>query len=204
MSKKPVLKSLSKFVRSVGVCMAACIGVAAFTLCTPALAQNSDGVGQAAPIQQTELNPQSQPQPGQTPAGLQERPKQEYAENYVFVDAGKRREFLELTAELRCPKCQNQNIADSDAPIAHDMRRKTYELMQEGKDKSQVIEWMKVRYGDFVHYQPPVNAVTIWLWVLPVLFAVLMLVFFILRRKPDIEQDIESKLARADQMLKDD
>ncbi|OFA32591.1 cytochrome C biogenesis protein [Glaciecola punicea] len=135
---------------------------------------------------------------------MQERPKQEYAENYVFVDAGKRREFLELTAELRCPKCQNQNIADSDAPIAHDMRRKTYELMQEGKDKSQVIEWMKVRYGDFVHYQPPVNAVTIWLWVLPVLFAVLMLVFFILRRKPDIEQDIESKLARADQMLKDD
>lgn len=214
MGKNLVLKSLSKFVRSVrvGVCigvrmrvhMGMYIGVAAFTLCTPALAQNSDGVGQAAPIQQTELNPQSQPQPGQTPAGLQERPKQEYAENYVFVDAGKRREFLELTAELRCPKCQNQNIADSDAPIAHDMRRKTYELMQEGKDKSQVIEWMKVRYGDFVHYQPPVNAVTIWLWVLPVLFAVLMLVFFILRRKPDIEQDIESKLARADQMLKDD
>jgi cytochrome c-type biogenesis protein CcmH len=203
-SKKPVLKGLSKFVRSVGVCMRVCIGVAAFTLCTPALAQNSDDVGQAALIQQTELNPQPQSQSTQTPAGLQERPKQEYAENYVFVDAGKRREFLELTAELRCPKCQNQNIADSDAPIAHDMRRKTYELMQEGKDKSQVIEWMKVRYGDFVHYQPPVNAVTIWLWVLPVLFAVLMLVFFILRRKPDIEQDIESKLARADQMLKDD
>lgn len=202
MSKKPVLKGLSKFVRSMGVCMGACIGVAAFMLCTPALAQNSDDVGQAAPIQQTELNPQ--PQPGQTPAGLQERPKQEYAENYVFVDAGKRREFLELTAELRCPKCQNQNIADSDAPIAHDMRRKTYELMQEGKDKSQVIEWMKVRYGDFVHYQPPVNVVTIWLWVLPVLFAGSMLVFFILRRKPEIEQDIESKLARADQMLKDD
>jgi cytochrome c-type biogenesis protein CcmH len=131
-------------------------------------------------------------------------PKQEYAENYVFADTSKRKEFLELTAVLRCPKCQNQNIAASDAPIAHDMRRKTYQLMQEGKDKGEIIEWMKVRYGDFVHYQPPVTALTIWLWVLPVLFAVSMLVFFIRRRKPELEQDIEAKLARADQMLKDD
>lgn len=130
--------------------------------------------------------------------------KQQYAENYVFAETHKRREFLELTAVLRCPKCQNQNIAASDAPIAHDMRRKTYQLMQEGKEKDEIIEWMKVRYGDFVHYQPPITAVTIWLWVLPVLFAVTMLVFFIRRRKPELEQDIEAKLARADQMLKDD
>ncbi|MFT4654191.1 MAG: cytochrome c-type biogenesis protein CcmH [Patiriisocius sp.] len=130
--------------------------------------------------------------------------KQQYAENYVFAETSKRKEFLELTAVLRCPKCQNQNIAASDAPIAHDMRRKTYQLMQEGKEKDEIIEWMKVRYGDFVYYQPPITAVTIWLWVAPVLFAVTMLVFFIRRRKPELEQDIEAKLARADQMLKDD
>lgn len=131
------------------------------------------------------------------------QPKQEYAENYVFAETAKRKEFLELTAELRCPKCQNQNIADSDAPIAHDMRRKTYQLMQEGKNKEQVIDWMKERYGDFVHYQPPITIVTIWLWILPVLFALVMLIFFMRRRKPEVEQDVAAKLARAEQMLKD-
>lgn len=130
--------------------------------------------------------------------------KQEYAENYVFADPKQRKVFLNLTAELRCPKCQNQNIADSDAPIAHDMRRKVYQLMQEGKDKSEVIDWMKQRYGDFVYYQPPVNAVTIWLWLLPALFAVIMLIFFIRRRKPDVDLDVDAKIAQADKMLKDD
>lgn len=163
--------------------------VGVFILCTNAAAQNNAETTPAKPKPNVEQKSQL---------------TQEYAENYVFADAKKRKEFLELTAELRCPKCQNQNIADSDAPIAHDMRRKTYQLMQEGNDKTQVIEWMRVRYGDFVHYQPPVTVVTIWLWLLPVLFAVVMLVFFIRRRKPDLEQDVESKLARADQMLKDD
>lgn len=130
--------------------------------------------------------------------------KQEYAENYVFANPAKRKAFLELTAELRCPKCQNQNIADSDAPIAHDMRRKVYQLMQEGSDKPQVIDWMKQRYGDFVHYQPPLTAVTVWLWILPVLFAVTMLVFFIKRRKPAVEHELEKKLARAEKLLKED
>jgi len=129
---------------------------------------------------------------------------QEYAENYVFADPKQRKIFLNLTAELRCPKCQNQNIADSDAPIAHDMRRKVYQLMNEGKDESEVIEWMKQRYGDFVYYQPPVNAVTIWLWLLPVLFAATMAVFFFRRRKPQYDQDIDAKIARADKILKDD
>ncbi len=137
-----------------------------------------------------------------------QNPVQEYAENYVFADPKKRKEFLELTAELRCPKCQNQNIADSDAPIAHDMRRKTYQLMQDGADKPEVIDWMKQRYGDFVHYQPPVTPVTIWLWLMPVLFALMMLFFFIRRRKTASadeanDQELQAKLDRADKLLKD-
>jgi cytochrome c-type biogenesis protein CcmH len=128
----------------------------------------------------------------------------EYAENYAFDDHNQRKMFLKLTGELRCPKCQNQNIADSDAPIAHDMRRKVYQLMQEGNDDQQVIAWMKQRYGDFVHYQPPVNAVTVWLWVTPVLFAVIMLIVFIKRRKVVDEVDVEARLARADKLLKEE
>jgi cytochrome c-type biogenesis protein CcmH len=127
-----------------------------------------------------------------------------YAENYQFVDPSQRKTFLKLTEELRCPKCQNQNIADSDAPIAHDMRRKVYQLMQEGKGEQEVVGWMKQRYGDFVHYQPPVNAVTMWLWLTPVLFAFIMLVVFIRRRKVEDDVDIEARLARADKLLKEE
>lgn len=131
-------------------------------------------------------------------------PKQEYAENYVFADPHQRKLFLELTGELRCPKCQNQAIADSDAPISHDMRRKVYQLMQQGNDKTEVIDWMKSRYGDFVHYQPPVTFVTMWLWITPVLFAAIMLLFFVRRRKPEYDQDSEAKIAKAEKMLKED
>ncbi|WP_395344580.1 cytochrome c-type biogenesis protein CcmH [Ningiella sp. W23] len=129
--------------------------------------------------------------------------ERQYAENYVFSDPNDRKTFLKLTAELRCPKCQNQNIADSDAPIAHDMRRKVYELMQEGKGESEVVGWMKQRYGDFVHYQPPLNAVTLWLWLTPVLFALIMLMVFIKRRKAVDEIDIESRLAKAEALLEE-
>lgn len=125
-------------------------------------------------------------------------------ENYVFDDPNDRKTFLKLTAELRCPMCQNQNIADSDAMIAHDMRRKVYQLMQQGSSEQQVIDYMKERYGDFVYYQPPVTPVTIWLWALPVLFAVIMMGVFLKRRKVSPVEDVEAKLAAANKLLKDD
>lgn len=125
----------------------------------------------------------------------------DYAENYAFMDPDDRRVFLKLTKELRCPKCQNQNIADSDAMIAHDMRRKVYELMQEGSNEAQVIDFMKVRYGDFVHYQPPVTGATIWLWLVPIVFVIAMMTLFIYRRKPQQDTSMEDKLAQADEIL---
>lgn len=89
---------------------------------------------------------------------------------FYFDDPEQQKIFRELTAELRCPMCQNQNIADSNAMIALDLKRKTYDLVQQGQSKQQVIDYMKARYGDFVHYQPPVTPVTVWLWLFPVLF----------------------------------
>jgi len=129
---------------------------------------------------------------------------QKMGENYLFEDPNDRKTFLKLTAELRCPMCQNQNIADSDAMIAHDMRRKVYQLMLQGSSEQQVIDYMKERYGDFVHYQPPVTPVTIWLWALPVLFAFVMMAVFLMRRKVTPEENIEAKLAAANKLLKDD
>lgn len=89
---------------------------------------------------------------------------------FYFDDPEQQKVFRELTAELRCPMCQNQNIADSNAMIALDLKRKTYDLVQQGQSKQEVIDYMKARYGDFVHYQPPVTPVTVWLWLFPVLF----------------------------------
>jgi cytochrome c-type biogenesis protein CcmH len=93
--------------------------------------------------------------------------------------------FKELTHELRCPKCQNQNIADSNAVVAVDMRAKTLELVQQGQNKEQVLDYMKSRYGDFVHYQPPLNKFTLILWLLPALMVVGLIVLLLVRRKAD-------------------
>lgn len=98
-----------------------------------------------------------------------------------FESAEQQQLYRQLTAELRCPKCQNQNIADSNAVVAVDMRNKTLELVRQGQSHDEVIDYMKQRYGDFVHYQPPVQLSTIWLWLLPLL-AVLALGVTVLRR----------------------
>ncbi len=123
-------------------------------------------------------------------------------DNFAFDDPAQRATFLRLTEELRCPMCQNQNIADSDAMIAHDMRRKVYSLLKEGKSEQEVINFMKARYGDFVHYQPPVTAATMWLWAVPVLFAIIAIAVVVRRRKPALPDDMAAKLAKAEAMLK--
>ena len=112
--------------------------------------------------------------------------------------------FLELTKELRCPKCQNQNIADSDAMIAVDLRRKVYELLQKGYDREQVIDFMKQRYGDFVYYQPPINPMTIWLWLLPVLFIFVAVFGIVMTRKRQAPQINNEQLAKAEAILERD
>ena len=106
------------------------------------------------------------------------------AENqYQFNSAQEEQLFRELTAELRCPKCQNQNIADSDAVVAKDLRDRVLELVQEGNDKQQVVDYMIDRYGYFVHYKPPVTPLTLLLWVLPLGFVILGFVFIFLKQK---------------------
>ncbi len=75
---------------------------------------------------------------------------------------------MKLTEELRCPKCQNNSIADSNSMIATDLRQKVYELMQEGKSKKEIVDYMVARYGNFVTYDPPLTPLTVLLWVLPV------------------------------------
>jgi cytochrome c-type biogenesis protein CcmH len=86
---------------------------------------------------------------------------------YKFDDPKKEKIYHELTDELRCLVCQNQNIAGSNAELAVDMRRKTYEMVSAGQSKQQVADYMADRYGDFVLYKPPFKASTAVLWVGP-------------------------------------
>ena len=101
-------------------------------------------------------------------------------------------DYHQLTQSLRCPQCQNNNIADSNATIAVDMRGKVFELLQEGKSKNDVVDYMVVRYGNFVTYDPPMTASTLVLWIAPLLL-VLLGVVFLLRRKPKTQSAVKSQ-----------
>lgn len=91
-------------------------------------------------------------------------------DTYQFNSVEQEQQYRELTEQLRCPKCQNNSIADSNAIIAADMRTKVYELMMQGQSKQQVVDYMVARYGNFVTYEPPVTPATLILWVGPLLF----------------------------------
>lgn len=86
---------------------------------------------------------------------------------YTFASEAEEQQFRELINELRCPKCQNQTIAESDAPLALDLRERVYQMTREGHTRSEIIDFMRTRYGDFVHYKPPFNASTVILWAGP-------------------------------------
>ncbi|PTY36417.1 hypothetical protein BGP77_03720 [Saccharospirillum sp. MSK14-1] len=88
-------------------------------------------------------------------------------EQRYFDNDSLRDRYEQLIWELRCPKCQNQNIAGSNAPIASDMREKTYELLHQGYSDEQIINYMIDRYSEFVTYKPRVTAGTVWLWLIP-------------------------------------
>lgn len=85
-----------------------------------------------------------------------------------------------LSEELRCLVCQNQNIADSNAELAQDLRREIRGMIQAGKTDKEIIDFMVTRYGDFVLYRPPVKGITLLLWGGPI--ALLLLGLFALQR----------------------
>jgi cytochrome c-type biogenesis protein CcmH len=86
-----------------------------------------------------------------------------------FNSVQQEQQYQSLIRQLRCPKCQNTDIADSNAIIAADMRDKVFQLMQQGRTKQQIIDYMVARYGHFVTYDPPLNPLTLLLWLGPLL-----------------------------------
>ena len=107
-------------------------------------------------------------------------------DTYEFRDEVTKIRFQALTKELRCPKCQNQNLADSNSPIAKDLRRELYELLQQGKADMEIVDFMVNRYGEFVLYRPRVSQLTYVLWFGPAVLILLgfIVVIIVVRRKP--------------------
>ncbi|MDW2013552.1 cytochrome c-type biogenesis protein [Vibrio sp. Vb0301] len=88
-------------------------------------------------------------------------------EVYEFDNLEQEQQFKELGHTLRCPKCQNNTISDSNAELAQDLRHKVYEMTKEGKSKEEIVDYMIARYGNFVTYNPPFTMSTAILWLGP-------------------------------------
>ncbi len=119
-------------------------------------------------------------------------------DTYQFKNEAQEQEFRQLTEQLRCPKCQNNSIADSNAMIAADMRQKVYELQQQGESKQQIIDYMVARYGHFVTYEPPLTPLTILLWLIPALCVLVGAAAIVMRSRRRGKRD-ESALSEQEQ-----
>ncbi|HZJ91810.1 MAG TPA: cytochrome c-type biogenesis protein [Thiopseudomonas sp.] len=119
-------------------------------------------------------------------------------DTYEFSTEAERARYRVLVEELRCPKCQNQNIADSDSPIAMDMRNEIFKKLENGETDEQIIGFLVDRYGDFVRYKPPVNSRTLILWYGPaafLAFGFLMVAVIIFRRRRSLRAETEQHLS---------
>lgn len=102
-----------------------------------------------------------------------------------FRDRAEEQRFHDLTVELRCVMCQNQSLADSNAPIAHDLRREVFNLMREGRSDAEIKTYLVDRYGEFVLYRPQFGGSTLLLWLGPafVLLAGAVVVVVVVRKR---------------------
>ena len=105
-------------------------------------------------------------------------------ETYQFSNAEDEIRYQKMIAELRCLVCQNQNLADSNAELAQDLRAKTFEMINAGASNNEIAEFMVARYGDFVLYRPPLKGQTLLLWIGPFgILLIALVVFFITIRR---------------------
>lgn len=106
-------------------------------------------------------------------------------EPLVFDNPEMEARYQQLTLELRCLVCQNQNLADSDAELAHDLREEIYEMMVAGQSNEQIKTFLVDRYGDFVLYRPEIKGNTLALWLMPgVLLGIgAIVIFFTVRNR---------------------
>ncbi len=127
-------------------------------------------------------------------------------ETHTFNTPEDEARYQTLTEELRCLVCQNQNLADSNAELAQDLRRQTYDMVQAGKSNEEIVAYMVERYGDFVLYRPPFRPATLLLWIGPFIIlaigVVILLAFIRRRTREQLPELSPEEHARAESLLK--
>ena len=122
-------------------------------------------------------------------------------ETYEFSSAALESRYKALSQELRCPKCQNQNIADSNAPISRDLRAIVHEQLEAGATDEEIIDFLVDRYGEFVRYRPGMDANTLWLWSAPLILLVMAVAVVVTQIRKDRDgQTISSNTERANRL----
>lgn len=109
----------------------------------------------------------------------------ESVETFQFRFAADQKRAVALSKSLRCPQCQNQNLIESNSPVAKDLRLKVYKMVNEGKSDQEVVEYMTSRFGDFVLYKPKLEPSTYLLWGGPILLFILFgcIAYFSIRKQ---------------------
>jgi len=110
-------------------------------------------------------------------------------ETFVFKNISEQTRAINLSRELRCPQCLNQNLMESNSPIAKDLRLIVYQMVDQGKSNNEIIEFMTQRFGDFVLYNPPFNQRTYLLWLGPLLLILLFVIAGIIAVRKSISKD---------------
>ena len=129
-------------------------------------------------------------------------------EAHDFENPQQEATYNKLVNELRCLVCQNQNLADSNAELAQDMRLKTYRMVVDGKNEKEIVDFMVSRYGDFVMYRPPLKSTTVFLWFGPLVLifvaATIVIVFVRKQKCSAVEEISEQQQQRAHSLLDED
>lgn len=125
-------------------------------------------------------------------------------DTYEFKSPDNQKRALSLAHSLRCPQCQNQNLIDSNSPVASDLRLEVFKMVDEGKGDDEIIEFMTSRYGEFVLYKPKMEAKTYILWLGPIgLLIIGLAIGYIFIRKQRIRGNTPQEISAEDQQALD-
>ena len=122
---------------------------------------------------------------------------------YEFRSEEEHQRYQHLIDEMRCPKCQNQNLSGSDSPIAQDLRREIHRMLEQNHSDQEIIDFMVARYGEYVLYRPPLQRSTLVLWGLPLLLlgvGVILLLIIARTRRPGRAPDAELSETELDRL----
>ena len=120
-------------------------------------------------------------------------------DTFEFENQEQQARYKHFVDELRCPKCQNQNLSGSNAPIAMDLRKQLYVMIEQGKSDEEIVTYMLDRYGDFILYKPRLTAKTLFLWCAPIAFILIGLVVLIMLLRSKRKLAVQAALSSDEQ-----